>query len=391
MTSPSRREQLSDRLAESTFVKNVVGPKILKPVADWYDDKLENDVEVENVEVEKVTEPSTNAPTPDVEMSPSLASAKSAEAFFAGPESDTTAPTITKSIPAAEPQDALSDAGHPVEPGRLERAKAIALRVKARVKEHNLNVVAAGIAFWTLLAIPAILTAVVSIYGLIASPDDVESQIEDVLSGASPEVQSIIGEQLAAVAGGSNSGLAVGAAAGVLLAMWTASGAVAKLIATLNVIFGVSEDRRFFHLRGLALAITGGAVVVIVGAAFLLAALPAVLDKAGLGGLAQWLFNIGRFPAMLTVMAVALAILYWAGPNRSRPYRVLTWGAAWATVLWLTMSGLFTVYTASFATYNETYGSLGAMVVLLLWLFLTAFTILVGAEIDAARETLAAD
>lgn len=397
MASPSRREQLSSRLADSPFVQNVVGPKVLKPVADWYGENVDTDVDAEELAPAAAPEPPSPADESvdqDPEISPSLASAKSAEAFFAAPDPEEAPADETEPAPTAPV--APSGAAQPLDNARaaqtrLARAKVIGLGVKARVKEHNLNVVAAGIAFWTLLAIPAILTAVVSIYGLVASPDDVESQIQDLLSGASAEVREIIGQQLSAVAGGSSGGLALGAAAGVALALWTASGAVAKLIATLNLIFGVREGRRFLHLRGLALTITGGAVVVIVGAAFMLAALPAVLDKAGLGAAGRWFINIGRFPAMLVVMAIALSVLYWAGPSRDRRYRVLTWGAAWATVLWLTMSGVFTVYTASFASYNETYGSLGAMVVLLLWLFLTAFTVLVGAEIDATRETLDTD
>ncbi len=390
MTSPSRRDQLSSRLADSPFVQNVVGPKLLKPVADWYEENVDTNVDAEeSSSAPEPTPPADERVDPGPQISPSLASAKSAEAFFAAPDlaeapADEARPEPTARIAQSDTTPPRDDAR--AAQSRLARAKGIGREVKARIKEHNLNVVAAGIAFWTLLAIPAILTAVVSIYGLVASPDDVESQIQDVLSGASPEVREIIGQQLSAVAGGSSGGLALGAAAGVALALWTASGAVAKLIATLNVIFGVRESRRFVHLRGLALAITGGAIVVIIGAAFMLAALPAVLDKAGLGAAGRWLINIGRFPAMLAVMAVALSVLYWAGPSRQRRYRVLTGGAAWATVLWLTMSGIFTVYTASFANYNETYGSLGAMVVLLLWLFLTAFTVLIGAEIDAVSQ-----
>lgn len=260
--------------------------------------------------------------------------------------------------------------------------------VKTRVKDHNLNVVAAGVAFWGLLAIPATLTAVVSIYGLVSTPEEVENQIEDSLSGASAEVQTIIGDQLRSVAGASGGGLAIGAIVGVLLALWTTSGAVSKVIATLNTIWGVKEDRGFLRLRGMAVGLTVGAIAFVGGAGFLLAALPATLDKAGLGDAARWSLNIARFPVLLVVMAVGLSVLYWAGPNRHGRLKLLTWGATIATILWLVLSGLFSFYTASFASYNETYGSLGAIVIMLLWLFITAFVVLVGAEIDAERESL---
>lgn len=266
--------------------------------------------------------------------------------------------------------------------------KDVAADVRHRIKTHNLVVVAGGIAFWALLAVPAILTAVVSIYGLVAEPEDVESQIEDALSGASPEVQSIVSDQLSEVAGASGGGLALGAAAGILLALWTSSGAVAKLIATLNTIWAVEEDRKFPKLRGLALALTAGAVVTVGAAAFSLAALPTVLSKVDADGPVRWVVNVGRFPAMLVVLAMALSVLYWAAPNIERRYRVVSWGAASATLLWLVLSGLFSVYTSTLANFNETYGSLGALVIMLLWLFITAFMVLVGAEIDAARDAL---
>lgn len=375
-------------------MRKVVGPKVLEPVSDWYRENVRSsgDAAVDPTDQPDGVPPGsasvgTEAAEPSTPRSPrhtgsdSLASAQAAEAFFAGPGAGEDPRETEHVATISDP-----DPGEPETATGPDGFKAVALAVKDRVKAHNLNVVAAGVAFWALLAVPAVLTAVVSIYGLVASPEDVESQIEDALSGASPEVQSIVGDQLSSVAGSSGGGLAVGAAVGLLLAFWTASGAVAKVIATLNTIWGVDEDRKFVKLRGLAVAITVGAVVVVAGAAFLLAVLPAVLGETGLGDAARWLLNIARFPVMLLVMAVGLTMLYGLGPNRHRGFRLLTWGAVWATVLWLVISGLFSIYTASFASYNETYGSLGAIVVLLLWLFITAFMVLVGAEIDAVRE-----
>ena len=120
-----------------------------------------------------------------------------------------------------------------------------------------------------------------------------------------------------------------------------------------------------------------------------MAILPPLLTEVGLADAGRWLLNAGRFPALLLFMAAGLAILYWIGPNRPSRYRPLTWGAVVATALWVIVSGAFTIYTASFDSYNETYGTLGAVVILLMWLFLTAFMVLIGAEIDAAREELA--
>lgn len=431
-------------------MKNVIGPKVLEPVSRWYEENVDDEPDgsdqpggpnptddaaaapsVEPVEPAETVEPAkpvepvepselgaegSTDPRADVDVevtdepivdlrggspsSESLASARAAEAFFAGPDAG--------DLPAPEPapmpeHDAPSGARELAESAlaagqaaasravdipktRLQRIKDIGLRVKDRIKEHNLAVVAAGIAFWGLLAIPAVLTAVLSIYGLVADENEVETQIEDNLGALPEEARSIITSQLESVAGASGGGLAVGVVVGIILALWTSSGAIAKVIATLNTIWGVHEDRKFLKLRGLALFITLGSIVFVIGAAFLLAVMPAVLTEVGLADVGRWLLNTGRFPALLLFMAAGLAVLYWVGPNRRSRYRPLTWGAVLATLLWVVVSGAFSIYTARFNSYNETYGTLGAIVILLMWLFITAFMVLIGAEIDAARE-----
>ena len=395
-------------------MKNVIGPKILQPASRWYEEN------VDEAEVADTDQPAAGTVAPAIEVvddaetadepvvdittgaaaSESLASARAAEAFFAGPDAGELTPPAPAAPAEAEATSAARDlaesalaAGQAVATKaveipktRLQRVKDIGMRVKDRIKEHNLAVVAAGIAFWGLLAIPAVLTAVLSIYGLVSDETKVEAQIEDNLGALPEEARDIITGQLESVAGASGGGLAVGVVVGIILALWTSSGAIAKVIATLNTIWGVSEDRKFFKLRGLALFITLGSIVFVIGAAFLLAVMPAVLSEVGLADVGRWLLNAGRFPALLLFMAAGLAVLYWIGPNRRARYRPLTWGAVLATLLWVVVSGAFSVYTASFSSYNETYGTLGAIVILLMWLFLTAFMVLIGAEIDAARE-----
>lgn len=398
--APTRREQLSERLAESSLVKNVIGPKVLEPMSRWYEEHVDDeagDQAAPPPEPDIAAEPVVDL-TETPPSSPSLAAAKAAEAFFSGPDAgdrpapgpepaDATRPgarQLAESAVAAG-QTAVTKAAD-IPRSRLQRINDIGRRVKTRIKDHNLAVVAAGIAFWGLLAIPAVLTAVLSIYGLVADEADVESQIEGNLDALPDEAREIITGQLESVAGASGGGLAVGVVVGLVLALWTSSGAIAKVIATLNTIWGVPEDRKFLKLRGLALGITLGSIVFVAGAAFLLAVMPAVLSEVGLADAGRWLLNAGRFPALLVLMAAGLAILYWVGPNRTTRYRPLTWGAVLATLLWVVVSGAFSVYTARFGSYNETYGTLGAIVILLMWLFLTAFVVLIGAEIDAARE-----
>ncbi len=154
----------------------------------------------------------------------------------------------------------------------------------------------------------------------------------------------------------------------------------------MNTIWEVREDRKFFALRGVAVALTFGAIVFFLSTVAALAIVPALLGQTALGDVARWTINLARFPALLVFMMVGLTFLYWFGPNRHARWRLLTLGAFIATVGWLLLSGLFSIYTANFAAYNETYAAMGSVVVLLLWMFITAFMVLVGAEIDAARE-----
>ncbi len=429
VSASSRRDQLSEKFASSSFAKNVLGPKVVEPLHQWYQDTVaepDNDTEVSAEPTSSIDadvastrqsqtsiSPAVSDPThsadaatatesnpssrPDdlakATATSSLASAQTAEAFFAGPDAHVEpapqpegAPTQAVATNDTNPNDDEEALLLVAPPSGFAGIKDILMRLKTRVKDHNLNVVAAGVAFWGLLAIPAVLTAVVSIYGLVSTPEEVEQQIEDSLSGASEEMRSLLTDQLSSIASGTGGGLALGAIVGIVLALWTSSGAVAKVMATLNTIWGVTEDRKFFKLRGTAVAITIGAIVGVGVAAFLLAALPVVLDEAGMGNAARWSLNIGRFPLMLVLMALGLSVLYWVAPNVARKYRVITWGAVWATILWLLLSGAFSVYTANFGSYNETYGAIAGVVVLLLWLFITAFMVLIGAEIDAIKD-----
>lgn len=353
----SLAEDLTERLRDSKFGRDIFAPKVARPVAAWLDDNFGDADEAETDDsVDAVA-----AAEPLAELEP-VAEVQLVEEALAD-EID-----LTPSSPKAF----------------LGTLKALS----ARIKNHNLVVVAAGIAFWGLLAIPAILFAVVSIAGLVLDPETVKDQVSTNLTGLPEEAQEIIGDQLAGVSGGSTGGLIVGLIFGILLALWTASGAMAKLMGALNTIYDTTESRKFLKLRGTALGLTFGGIVFISSAIFLLAVLPALLSSIdSVGDSAATLFVWLRFPALGLVMVVALGVLYHVGPDRDTRYRPLTVGAAAAMVLWIVLSGLFSVYTSTVGSYNETYGSIGGIVVLLLWLFITAFVVLLGAEIHAQSET----
>lgn len=350
--------ELAERVREARFTREVIGPKVARPLAGW----LESTFADENG--------SEAAPVAEVE-----------------PSEIETAETQVEEALVEEAADELA----PASDARPKGFVAVVKALMSRIKEHNLVVVAAGIAFWGLLAIPAVLFSTVSIAGLVLDPDKVEDQVKANLDGIPDDAKSIIIGQLENVSGGSSGGLITGLIVGLALALWSSSGAMAKLMATLNTIYGTIEERSFPKLRGLALALTFGGIVFVAGAVFLLAVLPALLGQIdGVGDAAATLFNSLRFPVLGLVMVIALGVLYHVGPDRRNGrYRVITLGAFVATILWVGLSGLFSIYTATLGSYNETYGTLGGLVVLLLWLFITAFVVLIGAEIHAltGRET----
>ena len=359
---PSLGEQLTERLRDSRFGRDVFGPKIAGPTARWLQENFVDDPD-------EITADDGATESPE---SPAM-----------------TAVAVLDEVQVAPPDVVDEDELGEIDLTPTTPAAFLGLlkELGKRVKNHNLVVVAAGIAFWGLLAIPATLFAVVSIAGLVLDADTVKQQVEDNLSGLPEEARTIIGDQLESVSGGSTGGLIAGLIVGLLLAFWTASGAMAKLMGALNTIYDTEESRNFLKLRGTAIGLTFGGIIFVSSAIFLLAALPPILSSIdGVGDGAATLFNWLRFPALGLVMIVALGVLYYLGPDRPTRYRPVTAGAAVAMALWLGLSALFTIYTSTVGNYNETYGSIGGIVILLLWLFITAFVVLLGAEIHAQRE-----
>jgi membrane protein len=159
------------------------------------------------------------------------------------------------------------------------------------------------------------------------------------------------------------------------------------MIGAINAAYDEKESRKFFRLRGLALLLTIGAILFLLLAVGLIAVLPPLLENLGLGDTGRTVASVFRWPVLALGFALALAVLYRVAPDRDdAEWRWISPGAIVATILWLVGSFLFSIYTANFASYNETYGSLGAVVVLMLWLLLTAYAIIGGAELNAEIE-----
>jgi membrane protein len=264
---------------------------------------------------------------------------------------------------------------------------AILKRVKAEVKEDNVTLLAAGVAFYAMLAIFPAIIAVVTVYGMVADPAQVQSQVGEFAKSLPSGADQLLTGQLKTVTEAGRQSLSIGLAVSLLAVLWTASSGVQGLVKGLNLVYDEKETRGFLKLRGLSLLLTLGAILMAVVAIALVAVFPAVVDDLKLGQTGQLAASIARWVVLALLVLSAVAVLYRYAPDRANPrWRWVSWGAVVALVLWLLGSIGFSWYVDNFGKYNQTYGTLAAVIILLLWLFLSAFAVLLGAEIDAEIE-----
>jgi membrane protein len=265
--------------------------------------------------------------------------------------------------------------------------KGILLRVGNRIGAANISVYASGVAFYAFLAIPSALTALVALYGLVFDPASVEQQVESMKGVVPQEALKLISDQLTAVTTNSHSNLSISFAVALLVALWGSRSAMSTMITALNIAYEEEERRGFIRFQAAALALTAAAIVFAVISIALIAVLPAIIGLLPLGDTGKTLAAVLRWPILLLLVVFGFAAIYHYAPCRREPrWLWISWGAVVATVLWLAGSALFSVYVGQFASYNKTYGSLGAVAVLLMWLYLSAFAVLLGAQLNAEME-----
>jgi membrane protein len=263
----------------------------------------------------------------------------------------------------------------------------ILFRVKDEMARDNLSMIAAGVAFYGLFAIFPALAALVSIYGLIVEPQDAQQQIAQLQGVLPQDARSIVEEQLTRVTSSAQGALSLGVLGGLLLTLWSAGRGTKALIEALNIVYDEDEKRGLIKLNAIALALTLGIVLFVVAALALVAILPPLLAGLGLPEAVQAWARWLRWPILAGAFMTALAVLYRYGPSREEPrWRWVSWGAAAATLLWIAGSVLFSWYVANFDSYNETYGSVGAVAILMMWFWLSALIVLLGAELNAEME-----
>jgi membrane protein len=265
--------------------------------------------------------------------------------------------------------------------------REILWRVKQQLSEDRLSIIAAGVAFYFLLAVFPALTALVALYGLAFDPRQVSEQIAALRGMLPPQAADILLAQLHGLTQTDTAALSAGAIGGLLVAFWSASAGVRALMEALNVAYDEEEKRGFIKLYGTALLLTLAAIVGVMLAIGAVVALPVVIRFLGLTGLLQGVISYARWPILAVMMMLGLAIIYRYGPSRDQAgWSWVSLGAVAATVLWLGGSALFSLYVTSFANYNKTYGSMGAVVILLTWFLLSAYAVLLGAELNAEME-----
>lgn len=265
--------------------------------------------------------------------------------------------------------------------------KDILLRVYGNVGSHRLLALAAGMTFYSLLAIFPALAALVAIYGVFSDPATIAGHL-GTLSGFLPGgALDVARDQLTRVASKGAQALGFTFVVGLGISLWSANAAMKSLFDTLNIVYGEDEKRGFIKLNALSLSFTLAGILFSMLAIGAVVVLPIALGYAGLSEAADLFVRVARWPGLFIVLTLALAFIYRYGPSREAPrWRWITWGSASAAALWLAASGLFSWYTANFGNYNQTYGSLGAVIGFMTWLWISAIAVLLGAEVDAEME-----
>jgi membrane protein len=253
--------------------------------------------------------------------------------------------------------------------------------------KRNLSLVAGGVTYYLLLALFPALAALVSVYGLVANPADVANSVQSLSGMLPPSTVELIGGGLQQLVSASSKSLGLGAVIGMAIALWSGVRGMTGIMTALNIAYGQPEGRGFIRFNTTALLLT---VVVTIGgliALALVAGLPAVLSGAGARSPGRWIGLIVEWPLLIVFVMGMMALIYHYGPDRRKPkWKWASPGVIVAAILWIVGSILFTVYVYHFDSYNKTYGSLGAPLVLLTWMWLSVFVVLFGAEINGEAE-----
>lgn len=264
--------------------------------------------------------------------------------------------------------------------------KEILKRLVKAFDEDRILANAAAVTFYSILALFPALGALVSLYGLFNTPSDVEDQMR-ALSGFVPAGgMQVVSDQLHSLATGDSGSLSFRLVVGLATALWSANSGVKGLFDALNAAYEVQEKRSFLKLTVISFAFTLAGLAFVLLAMAAVVVLPAVLNFVGVGNSLDTMLRLVRWPVLLIFVGLILATIYRYGPSRKAPkWRWVTWGSGFASVAWIVLSVLFSWYVTNFGNYNKTYGSLGAVIGFMTWIWLSVAIVLIGGELN--RET----
>jgi membrane protein len=265
--------------------------------------------------------------------------------------------------------------------------KDILLRVYHGISEDRILLVAAGVTFYILLSIFPGIAALISIYGLFANPGDIANQLDAIANVAPGGAIQVLRDEMTRLAANGGTTLGIGFLIGLVVSLWTANSGVSAFFDALNIVYEEDERRGFFKYYAATLTFTVGALIFALLSIAVVIALPVALNFIPLPGGTDLMVKILRWPILFVLVGLALAALYRFGPSRAHArWRWITWGSAFATVVWVGASILFSWYVASFGSYNKTYGSLGAIIGFMTWIWISIVVVLIGAKLDAEME-----
>jgi membrane protein len=260
-------------------------------------------------------------------------------------------------------------------------------RAGAGFLEDRVMAEAAGVAFFAMLAVFPAMASLISIYGLVADPARLAFEVQG-LSGVLPQggIDIITGE-MKSLASSGHSALGLGLVLSLAVSLWSANAGVKALFDALNTVYHEKEKRTFVRLTLISFCFTLGIIALLMAATVAVVVVPVVLNFVGFGSLTAMLIDVLRWPVMLAAVAFALEVIYRFGPSRPHAtWHWMSWGSALAALVWLLTSLAFSYYVANFGSYNRTYGSLGAAMGFMTWIWLSSMVVLMGAELNSELE-----
>ena len=265
--------------------------------------------------------------------------------------------------------------------------KDIGKRVFAQMKLDHVQIVAAGVAFYFFLALFPTIVAAISIYSLVLEPSQIQEQFDNLSLMLPQQAFGMISEILTPVLEQSNSELGWGLVISILISLWSANKGTSALFEGINIAYDENDDRGIIKKNLLTLLFTLAAVVIGFLSLLIVIFFPLLIGKVGLPIQIENILDWSRWIVLAIVLVLSLSMIYKIAPNRNNPqFGWVSWGAIFGTVVWILGSILFSWYVQNFGSYDDLYGSFAAVVILMLWLFLTAFIVLIGAEINSEME-----